>query len=63
METKFVTGLIEEIRAKMALDLDPHPIIDRALGEQARPRQKVDVLVVGAANAPLLAAALRAKGM
>jgi hypothetical protein len=62
MEAKFVNGLVEEIRAKMALDLDPQPIIDRALGEQTRPRRKVDVLVVGAANAPLLATALRAKG-
>jgi hypothetical protein len=62
METKYVTGLVEEIRAKMALDLDRQPIVDRALGEQVRPRRKVDVLVVGAANAPMLATALRAKG-
>jgi hypothetical protein len=62
MEAKYVNALVGEIRAKMALDLDPQPIVDRALGEQTRPRRKVDVLVVGAANAPLLAAALRTKG-
>jgi hypothetical protein len=62
METKYVAGLVEEIRAKMALDLDPQPMVDRSLGEQAHPKSKVDILVVGSANAPQLATALRAKG-
>jgi hypothetical protein len=62
MENKYVTGLVEEIREKMALDLDPQPIVDRSLGEQARPKRKVDILVVGSANAPRLATALRTKG-
>jgi hypothetical protein len=62
METKYVAGLVEEIRAKMALDLDPQPMVEKTLGEQACPKRKVDILVVGSANAPRLATALRAKG-
>jgi hypothetical protein len=35
METKYAASLVGEIRAKMAIDLDPHPIEDRALGARS----------------------------
>jgi hypothetical protein len=36
MEMKVIIALIEELRGKMALDLDPAPSFDRSLGPQQK---------------------------
>jgi hypothetical protein len=58
MESDYVTGIIAEMKEKWALDLDPSPKHDRALGPQTKPKRKVDILVVGSSNAQRLGAAL-----
>jgi hypothetical protein len=45
-EEKIVRLLIEEIRSKLALDLDPSPSFERGLGLQTRTKQAVDFLII-----------------
>jgi hypothetical protein len=61
-EEKIVRVLIEEIRSKLALDLDPSPTFERGLGLQTRTKQAVDFLIVGSNNASKLARALEERG-
>jgi hypothetical protein len=62
MERKFATCLIDELRGKFALDLDRNPSLDKTLGQQVRPKRKVDVLIVGSGNMPAsLATVLRSR--
>jgi hypothetical protein len=62
MEMKVVISLIEELRSKMALDLDTTPSFDRSLGSQARPKKKSEFLLVGCCNSKEEAEILRNRG-
>jgi hypothetical protein len=55
---KIVTGLIQELRTRLALDLDPSPTYERGLGLQSKIKQSVDYLIVGSSNASKLAEAV-----
>jgi hypothetical protein len=61
-EKAYVTALIEEIREKHALDLEPHPSLEKTMGSQSRPRRKVTYMVVGGSNARRLSKALTEAG-
>jgi hypothetical protein len=61
-EKAYVTTLIEEIREKLALDLEPNPSLEKTLGPQSRPRCKVTYLVIGGSNARRLSKALTEAG-
>jgi hypothetical protein len=61
-EEKIVRLLIDEIRSKLALDLDPSPTFERGLGLQARTKQAVDFLIIGSSNASKLSRALEERG-
>jgi hypothetical protein len=61
-ERKWVTTLVEEMRNKLALDLDPIPTLERGMGLQSRAKVKVDFLIVGSSNAARLSRALNKAG-
>jgi hypothetical protein len=61
-ERKWVTTLVEEMRTKLALDLDPSPTLERGMGLQSKAKVKVDFLVVGSSNAARLTRALNEAG-
>jgi hypothetical protein len=65
-EKRAVEALIEELRTNMAVDLDPHPVVDRWPAATARPAggggPHRSYLVVGSSHAGKLRAALRKKG-
>jgi hypothetical protein len=61
-EKKWVSTLIEELREKLALDLDPSPTLERGMGLQSKAKRKGDFLVVGSSNAARLARALTQAG-
>jgi hypothetical protein len=61
-EEKIVRMLIDKIRSKLALDLDPSPTFERGLGLQTRTKQAVDFMIVGSSNASKLARALEERG-
>jgi hypothetical protein len=61
-EMKIATTIITELREKLALDLDPSPTFERGRGLQARPKRKVEYLVVGMSNASRLSNALAERG-
>jgi hypothetical protein len=61
-EMKLATAIINELREKLALDLDPSPTFERGRGLQARPKRKVEYLVVGMSNANRLSTALAERG-
>jgi hypothetical protein len=58
LEKRWITTLIEDLRVKLALDLEPIPSLERGMGLQSRPRRKVDFLVIGSSNAGRLTKAL-----
>jgi hypothetical protein len=62
MEMKVVISLIEELRSKMALDLDTAPSFDRSLGSQTKPKKKSEFLLVGCCNSKEEAEVLRNRG-
>jgi hypothetical protein len=62
METSYVQGLVKEIRAKMANDLDSNPAVERMMGLQEHPKRKVEILLVGGHNTASVATELRAGG-
>jgi hypothetical protein len=62
MENEYAKGVVAEIRARMGIDLEDDPIVERTMGSQIRPKRKVDVLLVGSTYASTLAPALRARG-
>jgi hypothetical protein len=47
MEMKVIIALIEELRGKMVLDLDPAPSFDRTLGPQRKAKKKCELMIVG----------------
>jgi hypothetical protein len=61
-EKEYVESLIEDIRRRLALDLEPHPICERMVGPQSRPKQRVNYMVVGGSNARRLGKALGEAG-
>jgi hypothetical protein len=61
-EKRLVKAMIEEIRSKLAVDLDPNPTFERGLGGQERPKQARDFLVIGSSNASKLSKALSQQG-
>jgi hypothetical protein len=61
-ERKWVTTLVEEMRNKLALDLDPIPTLERGMGLQSKAKVKVDFLIVGSSNAARLSRALNEAG-
>jgi hypothetical protein len=62
VEIEVVKVLIEELRTKLALDLDPSPTFERGLGLQTSTKKSVDFLVIGSSNASKLAKALEDRG-
>jgi hypothetical protein len=58
LERRWVNTLIDELRVKLALDLEPIPTLERGMGLQSRPRRKVDFMVIGSSNAGRLTKAL-----
>jgi hypothetical protein len=62
LEKKLVCTLIEELRAKLALDLEPMPSFDRRVGSQSSAKKKVEFLMVGSSNAKRTARALEDMG-
>jgi hypothetical protein len=54
--------MLEELRSKLAVNLDPSPSFERGLGGQTRPKQACDFLVIGSSNASKLSAALADQG-
>jgi hypothetical protein len=63
MEMKVIISLIEELRSKMALDLDTAPSFDRTMGSQTRPKKKSDYLMVGCCNSKQISEILRSRGI
>jgi hypothetical protein len=61
-EEKLILTLLEELRSKLALDLDTNPAIERGLGPQSRVKKAVDFLVVGSSNASKLTKPLSEMG-
>jgi hypothetical protein len=47
---------------RLALDLEPHPVIDRLVGSQSEPKRRVDFMVVGSSNGRRLAKTLQEAG-
>jgi hypothetical protein len=54
--------MLEELRSKLAVNLDPSPSFERGLGGQVRPKQARDFLGIGSSNASKLSAALAEQG-
>jgi hypothetical protein len=46
LEKRLVCCLIEEIRTKLGLELEPMPSFDRRLGSQSKPKKKVEFSVL-----------------
>jgi hypothetical protein len=63
MEMKVVISLIEELRSKMALDLDTAPSFDLTMGNQTRTKKKSDYLMVGCCNSKQISEILRSRGI
>jgi hypothetical protein len=61
-EVLLVASMLEELRSKLAVNLDPSPSFERGLGGQVRPKQARDFLVIGSSNASKLSAALAEQG-
>jgi hypothetical protein len=61
-EKLFIETMITEIRDKLALDLEPHPCLEKTMGSQSRPKRKVTFLVVGGSNAQRLTRAIDEAG-
>jgi hypothetical protein len=61
-ERSYITTMIGEIREKLALDLEPHPSLEKTMGSQSRPKRKVSFMVVGGSNAHRLTRALDEAG-
>jgi hypothetical protein len=61
-EKDIVQSIINELRVKMALDLDSSPAFERGLVLQVRAKMTVDYLIVGSSNAARLARALDGLG-
>jgi hypothetical protein len=61
-EKLVICSLINELRTKMALDLDANPSLERGMALQARHRKSVDFLIVGSSNAQRLMTALSEMG-
>jgi hypothetical protein len=61
-ERVYVTELIADVRMRLALDLEPHPVIDRLVGSQSEPKRRVDFMVVGSSNGRRLAKTLQEAG-
>jgi hypothetical protein len=57
-EEKLVLTLLEELRSKLALDLDTSPAFERGLGQPSKAKLAVDFLVIGSSNASKLSTAL-----
>jgi hypothetical protein len=57
-----VETLDADIRRRLALDLEPHPVIQRLVGPQSKPKCRVDFLVVGSSNARRLTRTLDEAG-
>jgi hypothetical protein len=50
-EKMYIETMIAEIREKLALDLEPHPCLEKTMGSQSRPKRKVTFMVVGGSSA------------
>jgi hypothetical protein len=61
-EKKVVVSTINELREKMALDLDSSPAFERGLVLQVRAKTTVDYLIIGSSNATRLARAVESMG-
>jgi hypothetical protein len=61
-ERRWLTGLIDEIRTKLALDLDPVPNLERGMGLQSKPKRKVDFMIIGSSNAARLTKSMNNAG-
>jgi hypothetical protein len=62
MEMKVIIALIEELRGKMALDLDPAPSFDRTLGPQRKTKKKCELMIVGCSKTKEMAKILSNRG-
>jgi hypothetical protein len=62
MEMKVTIALIEELRGKMALDLDPAPSFDRTLGPQRKAKKKCELMIVGCCKTKEMAKILSNRG-
>jgi hypothetical protein len=62
MEKELVEKIIQELRGKLALALDPSPAFERGLGLQASSRRKVNYLIVGSSHASKVKEELERKG-
>jgi hypothetical protein len=58
VEKEYANVLIEEIKKRLSLDLEPHPVIERLVGSQSKPKRRTDFMVVGGSNGRRLAKAL-----
>jgi hypothetical protein len=61
-EKRLITDMINKIRDKLAIALDPSPAFERGLGGQEKPKQSIDFVVAGSSNASKLCSALEAQG-
>jgi hypothetical protein len=61
-EKKWYCALVEDLKIKLALDLDSSPSLERGLGLQDKPIHKVEFMVVGNSNAGRLAKAINESG-
>jgi hypothetical protein len=61
-EKELITGMIRELRSKLALDLDPNPSFERGLGIQSRAKVRCNYLIVGSSNATRLRQAMESMG-
>jgi hypothetical protein len=63
LEKKVIGNIINEIRSKLALDLDPTPCHERTVGAQSKPKKKTQYVVVGSSNARRTSKALERAGI
>jgi hypothetical protein len=61
-ERKWLSSLIEEMRTKLAMDLDPVPNLERGMGLQSKPKRSINYLIVGSSNAARLTRAVNQAG-
>jgi hypothetical protein len=61
-EKEYVSALIEDVRKRLALDLEPCPAIEQLVGPQSKPKWRVDFMVVGGSNGKRLSKALEDGG-
>jgi hypothetical protein len=61
-EKMFIETMIAMRRDKLALDLEPHPCLEKTMGSQSRPKKKVTFMVVGGSNAHRLTKAIDKAG-